>query len=129
MVLDQRIPCKVIVTGHGALDAAVLGAGAASGPPPLAAWAKALGVHPVDQPVSVVGLTATPFRMEYVGDDPEKGTRDLKAIFHRIVEPAKTLGENPRSTLEEMKILARPAFHTIETTTRIRIPDAVPIQS
>ncbi|HTQ78687.1 MAG TPA: DEAD/DEAH box helicase family protein, partial [Thermoanaerobaculia bacterium] len=28
------------------------------------------------QPVSVVGLTATPFRMEYLGDDPEEGTRE-----------------------------------------------------
>jgi superfamily II DNA or RNA helicase len=76
-----------------------------------------------ERPVSVIGLTATPFRMEYVGDDPERGTRDLKAIFHKIVEPRRTLGEEPRLTLEEMRVLARPEFETIETGTRIRIPD------
>ena len=74
--------------------------------------------------LSIVGLTATPFRMEYLGDDPEKGTRDLKDIFHTIVEPIKTLGENPRIRLQEMGVLAAPMFETIETGTRMKIPNA-----
>ena len=78
---------------------------------------------PPDRPVSVVGLTATPFRMEYLGDDPEEGTRELKEIFHRLVEPVRTLGESPRITLQEMGVLARPVFATIRTPTTIRLPD------
>ncbi|MEO8035203.1 MAG: DEAD/DEAH box helicase family protein, partial [Acidobacteriota bacterium] len=73
--------------------------------------------------ISIVGLTATPFRMEYLGDDPERGTQDLKEIFHKIVEPIQTLGENPRLKLQEMEVLAAPLFDSIETGTRIRIPD------
>ncbi len=78
---------------------------------------------PPDRRVSVVGLTATPFRMEYLGDDPEEGTRELKEIFHRLVEPVRTLGESPRITLQEMGVLARPVFETIRTPTTIRLPD------
>jgi DNA repair protein RadD len=73
--------------------------------------------------ISIVGLTATPFRMEYLGDDPEKGTKELKEIFKRIVEPVMTLGSNPRLALQEMQVLAEPRFETIETGTRMRIPD------
>jgi DNA repair protein RadD len=75
-----------------------------------------------EQPVSVVGLTATPFRMEYLGDDPEEGTRELKEIFHRLVEPLRTLGENPRQRLQEIGVLAEPVFEIIQTPTTIRIP-------
>ncbi|HEX4962089.1 MAG TPA: DEAD/DEAH box helicase family protein [Thermoanaerobaculia bacterium] len=78
---------------------------------------------PPERPVSVVGLTATPFRMEYLGDDPEEGTRELKEIFHRLVEPVRTLGVRPRITLQEMGVLARPVFDTLRTPTTIRLPD------
>jgi len=76
-----------------------------------------------ERPVSVVGLTATPFRMEYLGEDPEEGTRELKQIFHRLVEPLRTLGESPRLRLQEMEVLAEPVFRTLKTPTTIRIPD------
>jgi DNA repair protein RadD len=73
--------------------------------------------------LSVFGLTATPFRREYFDRDPEKGTRDLKEIFHDLVEPDETLGVDPRAKLEDMRVLARPDFLTIETGTMISIPD------
>lgn len=73
--------------------------------------------------VSLFGLTATPFRMEYVGHDPEEGTRDLKEIFNDLVEPIDTLGANARMSLQSMQILAQPIFQTIETKTKITIPD------
>jgi superfamily II DNA or RNA helicase len=78
---------------------------------------------PQDRPVSVAGLTATPFRMEYVGDDPEEGTRELKDIFQRLVEPVNTLGPNPRLRLQEMGVLARPVVEPIQTPTVMRLPD------
>jgi DNA repair protein RadD len=80
-------------------------------------------LHRPERPASVVGLTATPFRMEYLGDDPEEGTRELKEIFHRLVEPLRTLGENPRQRLEELGVLAAPVFEVIHTPTTIRLPD------
>ncbi len=73
--------------------------------------------------VSVVGLTATPFRMEYLGDDPEEGTRELRAVFDRLIEPRDKLGDDPRRRLQEMGVLARPEFDTIHTPTTIRLPD------
>ncbi|MEA3224918.1 MAG: helicase-related protein, partial [Planctomycetota bacterium] len=71
------------------------------------------------------GLTATPFRMEYLNDDPEEGTRDLKDIFENLIEPVQVLGEDPATRLErlqEMEILARPDFREILTHTIIRVP-------
>lgn len=79
-------------------------------------------IHP-ERRVSVFGLTATPFRMEYFGDDPEHGTRELKAIFNELIEPIETLGESARLTLQQMGVLARPLFETVTTNTRITIPD------
>ncbi len=78
---------------------------------------------PRERRVSVAGLTATPFRMEYLGDDREMGTRELKEIFHRLIEPLRTLGENPRAKLQELGVLARPVLKTIDMPTRMRIPD------
>ena len=72
--------------------------------------------------VSVVGLTATPFRMEYLQEDPEAGTRELKEIFDDLIEPRETLGIEPRQPLQEMGVLAIPRFETLETTTSLRIP-------
>jgi DNA repair protein RadD len=77
----------------------------------------------VQRRVSVFGLTATPFRMEYVGHDPEEGTRDLIEVFDKLVEPLQTLGPNQRVALQRMKVLAEPRFETIETNTKMTIPD------
>src|SRR5262249_31043090 len=82
------------------------------------------GLLPHDRTISVVGLTATPFRMEYIGDDPEEGTRELKEIFHELIEPIKTLGDNPRSRLQDMGVLARPDFKTIVTPTIMKVANA-----
>ncbi len=81
---------------------------------------------PSEHPVSVAGLTATPFRMEYDNEDPEEGTRDLKEIFERLIEPITTLGNNPRERLErlqEKEILARPDWKTIRTHIIVHLPD------
>lgn len=75
-----------------------------------------------DGDAPVVGLTATPFRMEYVEDDPEAGTKELRAIFRNLIEPTETLGEQVRVTLQEREVLARPVFETIETATKMRMP-------
>jgi len=79
--------------------------------------------------VSVAGLTATPFRMEYLGDDPEEGTRELRAIFGRLIEPERTLGCNPRHTLQKIGVLAEPKFEDIDTTTKIRLPNTIDLDS
>jgi superfamily II DNA or RNA helicase len=73
--------------------------------------------------VSVAGLTATPFRMEYLGNDPEVGTRELQEIFGALIEPKKTLGNDARQRLQERGILARPIFETIATPTTMYIPN------
>lgn len=78
--------------------------------------------RPHEDRVSVIGLTATPFRMEYLGDDPEEGTRELRAIFDALLEPEETLGQDARLRLQERGVLARPRFQTLETNTRIRLP-------
>jgi len=81
---------------------------------------------PSEHSVSVAGLTATPFRMEYDNDDPQEGTRDLKEIFRELIEPIVALGDNPRERLEKLQekaILAKPDCRTIHTHTIVRVPD------
>ena len=73
-----------------------------------------------------VGLTATPFRMEYLLEDPDAGTRDLKDIFENIIEPTETLGSEPRERLErlqEMQVLAMEDMRDIDTSTVVRVPN------
>lgn len=70
---------------------------------------------------AVLGLTATPFRTEYLSD-PEAGTKDLATLFGSLIEARKTLGENPRETLQKRGILARPVTHTIKTSTVLKLP-------
>ena len=76
-----------------------------------------------DSKTSVIGLTATPFRLEYFGDDPEAGTRELREVFVNLIEAEKTLGPNPREELQRREVLARPVVETIKTPTRLRVPE------
>jgi superfamily II DNA or RNA helicase len=71
-----------------------------------------------ERPVSVAGLTATPFR----SGDEQEGAKELKDIFKKLIEPKETLGENPRQKLQEMKVLATPHFQTIITSTTLEVP-------
>ena len=50
---------------------------------------------------SIVGLTATPFRNEYVSDDPIAGTRELQELFRAIIDPIESLGDEPATELAE----------------------------
>jgi len=76
-----------------------------------------------EHPVSLIGLTATPFRMEYHDDAPTAGTEELRAIFGRLVEPRETLGSYPRERLQQMEILATPRVETLLTSTAIRLDE------
>jgi superfamily II DNA or RNA helicase len=71
--------------------------------------------------VSTVGLTATPFRAVFEPSD-EEGTRSLKGVFGKLIEPTESLGASPRKALQERGILAEPRFETIRTEVRMRIP-------
>jgi DNA repair protein RadD len=81
-----------------------------------------------DRAMSVVGLTATPFREVYHGRECETGTAELKAIFRRLIQPTATLGENPRACLQQMGVLAQPIFETILTNLPLRLPDLARLQ-
>ena len=70
---------------------------------------------------TVIGLTATPFRMEYAVDEPDTGTEDLRRIFGELVEPIDTLGTEPRLELQHRGVLAKPTWETVGTATRIRL--------
>jgi superfamily II DNA or RNA helicase len=76
---------------------------------------------PKERLVSIIGLTATPFREEYLANDPDKGTKELKSIFENLIEPVKTLGENPRMELVNRGVLARPVFESIPTPTSMKV--------
>ncbi len=73
--------------------------------------------------MSLMGLTATPFRLEYLGNDPEAGTKELREIFSNLLEAEKTLGDDPRSELQRRGILAKPVAETIKTHTRLTLPE------
>ena len=78
------------------------------------------GLLPEDVPV--VGLTATPFRMEYNERDQDAGTSELRNLFRTLIEPRKTLGDSIREELQRRGILAGPQFRTIETNIAMRMP-------
>lgn len=71
---------------------------------------------------ALIGLTATPFRGEYDRADPTAGTAELKRVFRDIIEPLRTLGENPRATLQERGFLATPEWDEVRTRTLLRPP-------
>jgi DNA repair protein RadD len=71
----------------------------------------------------VIGLTATPFRHEYDASDPNAGTRDLRELFGKIIEPLETVGRDARGALEKEGFLARPVWSEIKTSTRLIAPD------
>ncbi len=81
---------------------------------------------PKDRQVSVVGLTATPFRMEYLESNQVLGTEQLKSVFGRLIEPTETLRDNVRDTLVERRVLAEPRFEDIETHVKLRAPEIPP---
>ena len=82
------------------------------------------GLTPTDLSVSVVGLTATPFRMEYVEDDPEEGTRELKEIFRTLIEPTKTLvRQSSAKTSGDVYSGASRRLRRSRLPRRFRIPD------
>jgi len=78
---------------------------------------------------ALVGLTATPFRAEYSQADPSAGTRELRDLFHRIIEPSDTLGENPRARLEADGFLARPVWSEIKTATLLMAPTVSDVEN
>lgn len=71
---------------------------------------------------ALIGLTATPFRGEYDPADPVAGTQKLRKLFRRIIEPTKTLGDDPRSELQKRGFLAKPVWQEIPTKTLLRPP-------
>ena len=73
----------------------------------------------------ILGLTATPFRNEYLNSFPELGTRELYKIFRRFEEPNETLGTSPRETLQRRSILARPVEHRIDTNKSLKVSDII----
>lgn len=72
--------------------------------------------------VPVVGLTATPFRMEYNDKNQEAGTAELRNLFRNLIEPTETLGPSTREVLQKRGILAEPRFETIATNVAMRMP-------
>ncbi|MDZ7652845.1 MAG: DEAD/DEAH box helicase family protein [Burkholderiaceae bacterium] len=73
----------------------------------------------------IIGLTATPFRKEYFGVDPEAGTKELSELFRVLLEPREVFGnEEPRAALQRRKVLAQPKFMTVRTTTVLQAPHA-----
>lgn len=71
----------------------------------------------------VVGLTATPFRQEYL-DDEIAGTRDLTAIFGQLIEPATLERDHLIAQLQSRGVLSIPKFETISTGLNLHMPEA-----
>lgn len=75
-----------------------------------------------ERDVCVVGLTATPFRAEYLQSNSDAGTKELKDIFRNIIEPSDALGDHPREELQARGYLARPQRDAIQTSTLLKAP-------
>jgi DNA repair protein RadD len=78
-------------------------------------------VQGADEPVRLIGLTATPFRMEYRPSDPAAGTKELLQLFGQLVEPTRTLGRDPKRRLQELEVLAQPRSHTLRSARSVTL--------
>ena len=65
-----------------------------------------------NQSISFIGLTATPYRMEYNNKNPEVETKSLTSLFNsNLIIPKKTLGDNLikiKSELQNRGYLSKP---------------------
>ena len=73
---------------------------------------------------SVLGLTATPYRMEYK-DPSDEGTMELTEIFRELLEPSETLQRPFRSALQNRNILSEIDLHQFDTETTLRVGSAI----
>lgn len=69
---------------------------------------------------SLLGMTATPYRMEY-RDPADKGTIELRDIFHQLLEPSQTLQRPYRQALQERDVLSQAKLIEFSTNTTLRI--------
>ena len=75
--------------------------------------------------LSVAGLTATPFRTEYL-DNPDSGTESLKEIFKNLILPEKTLGSDLSKIKKELynrEYLARLKKVKVDTHMNIKLKE------
>ncbi len=78
--------------------------------------------NPATSDTRVIGLTATPYRGEYLSDG-EAGTKALSELFGReLIEPEDTLGQNARLTLQKRGVLSRFVEEFIDTATILEAP-------
>ncbi|HET8897934.1 MAG TPA: DEAD/DEAH box helicase family protein [Rhodanobacteraceae bacterium] len=63
----------------------------------------------------VLGLTATPFRREYLKDTPELGTKELYSLFRRIAHICDESEADPRVMLQERGVLSKPTAQLVPT--------------
>jgi len=69
----------------------------------------------------VLGLTATPFRNEYLKGYPELGTRELYKLFRKMARISDS--EDPRLMLQQRGILSTPREVLIETGSKLTIQE------
>lgn len=78
--------------------------------------------------VSLIGLTATPFReVNVVNGDSDAGAAQLQRIFENITEPTESLeigeGREPIDVLQERGILSQIAWQPIRTNISLKLDD------
>ena len=73
--------------------------------------------------ISFIGLTATPYRKEYMSNSLEDGTKSLKELFGKLLIPSKTLGSNPKKELQKRGYLSLPKTVNIDIKTPIRLDE------
>ena len=78
----------------------------------------------VNPTYSLLGMTATPYRMEY-RDPADKGTIELKEIFHQLLEPSQTLQRPYRQALQERDVLSQSELIEFSTNVTLRIGSVV----
>jgi len=91
----------------------------------IARWLRPLNAtNEAHQKVTLLGLTATPFRKTFSATAGTLETLELKEIFGRLIVPAE-LGSDPQRRLVERGILARPVFEDLPTGVELNIQAGV----
>lgn len=125
-----ELPCIFVSTPHRIVNLIQSSSHAAEGMTrDLKEKLRLVVIDEAHRAAALIGLTATPFRTEYLNPNhPESGTAELRDIFRNIIEPTTTLaidqGREPLEVLQNRGILSQIKWEMIETGVSLRVPES-----
>jgi DNA repair protein RadD len=122
-LMDEQSPTSQFVAAVAAtVGAVVVDEAHRAGAPTYQSLLAA--IRGMNTEASFIGLTATPYRTEYV--DAKSGIEALQGVFTDELLEASSLGLSPRKELQAQEVLAHLEIRELKTEIELRLPITVP---